>query len=64
MHDISFYNYKMVRLDDLIFFIGGSHDAEGRSSMDQTLCFHTDKNQFAIKKQMSYKRCKVGVCPV
>lgn len=64
LNEINFYNFKMIRLEDQIFFIGGSSDAQGAFPTDQTLCYSIDHAVFTQKKNMSYKKTNVGACAV
>lgn len=62
--DLSFYNCKLVRLENLLFLIGGSKDPQGFEIMDIVKCYCIDSGKLIAKRSMSYKRCKLGVTAV
>jgi hypothetical protein len=58
------YNSKIARIEQQIFMVGGSSDPQCCDPIDEVKCFNIDQATIINKKQLSYKRGKIGLCAV
>lgn len=61
---VTLYNSKRTRVDNHVYFIGGSEDAECQNACNTVEYYSLSSKKFVQRKPMAYKRGKVGVCSV